>query len=100
MSDITSDVGSAAYITIPKLAKRLGVTPASVRAWVLRGYIEPPSELPVTGEHAYSQAEANSIEVWYMQRAANRGTRGPGAAIRREHARHWLTARQIDAGAK
>ena len=77
-------------ITIPKLAKCLGVSPASVRRWIKLVQIDPPSQVPVTGEHAYSESQAAQIEVWYMMRAANGGTRGPGSAIRKEKARRWL----------
>ena len=76
--------------TIPNLAKRLGVTSASVRRWITLGQIDPPSRLPVTGERAYSKLDVGKIETWYMTRAADGGTRGPGSAKRREQARRWL----------
>ena len=76
--------------TIPKLADRLGVTPASVRNWIMSGLIDAPPQLPVTGERAYSSDAAAQIERWYMRRAANGGTRGPGATERRQRSRAWL----------
>ena len=84
------------YLSIPKLANRLGVTSASVRDWIKRGYIEPPLALPVTGERVYPAHTADHIERWYMERAANGGTRGPGAKERRELAREWLASAQTD----
>jgi hypothetical protein len=81
------------YFTIPKLARRLGVTPASVREWIERGLIEEPHTLPVTGERAYPSKAADSIERWYMERAADGLTRGPHAAERRERARAWRADR-------
>ncbi len=83
------------YETIPKLAKRLYVTPASVRDWIRRGYIKPPPTHPVTGERAYLTKTVKQIERWYMERAANGGTRGHRAAERRQRARVWLSARGI-----
>ncbi len=76
--------------TIPKLADLLGVTPASVRNWIVSGLIDTPPRLPVTGERAYSSDAAAQIERWYMRRAANGGTRGPGAMDRRQRGRVWL----------
>ena len=87
------------YFTIPKLAARLGVTPPSVRLWIARGYIDPPPELPVTGEHAYPANVANHIERWYMERAAMGKSRGPGARQRRETARARLSHRSNPARA-
>ncbi len=81
------------YFTIPKLAARLGVTPPSVRLWIARGYIDPPPELPVTGERAYPSDIAERIERWFLERAAKGKTRGPGAAQRRETARARLSQR-------
>ena len=78
------------YLTIPKLADQLGITPASIRDWIKRGLLEAPPELPVTGERAYSAEAATRIEKWYWIKAANGKTRGPGAAERRERARAWL----------
>jgi hypothetical protein len=78
------------YWTIPRLAKRLGVTPTSVRDWIARGLIEEPSTLPVTGERAYAAAAAERIERWYLRRAAAGKTRGPGSRDRRERARKQL----------
>ena len=78
------------YYSVPRLAKRVGVTPASVRVWINRGYIEAPPKLPVTGERAYPAEHAVRIERWYLQRAANGGTRGPGARQRRQDARARL----------
>ena len=78
------------YFTIPRLAARLGVTPPSVRLWIARGYIEPPSELPVTGERAYPADVADRIEGWFLERAAGGKTRGPGARQRRETAKARL----------
>ena len=83
------------YLTIPKLARRLGVTPASVRNWIALGYIQAPSALPVTGERVYPADTADRIERWYMERAASGGTRGPGASARREHAGVWLAAHAL-----
>lgn len=58
------------YVTIPKLAQGLGVTPASVRDWIRRGYIDPAAELPATGERACPAAMAAGIERCYGARAA------------------------------
>jgi len=80
------------YYTIPKLAARLGVTPASVRDWIRRGYIEGPPTLPVTGERAYPAEAADRIVRWYAERAANGGTRGPGATERRSRAQEALAS--------
>ena len=76
--------------TIPKLADLLGVTPASVRNWIKSGLIDAPPRLPVTDERAYSSDAAAHIQRWYMRRAANGGTRGPGANERRQRGRAWL----------
>ena len=70
------------YLTIPKLAERLGVTPPSVRDWIKRGRIEEPPKLPVTGERGYSVKAADRIESWYLMRLAQGKTRGPGTATR------------------
>ena len=70
------------YYTIPKLAERLGITPASVRDWIKRGRIEEPPELPVTGERGYSVKAADRIESWYLMQLAQGKTRGPGTATR------------------
>ena len=83
------------YLTVPKLAERIGVTAPSVREWVRLGYIDAPTLLPVTGERVYSEAAAQRIERWYYRRAASGGTRGPGAAIRRAQARRWLSQRGL-----
>lgn len=80
------------YYTVPRLAKRLGVTPASVREWITRGYVEGPPTLPVTGERAYPAEAAGRIERWYIERASHGATRGPGASQRRELARARLAA--------
>ena len=80
----------ARLYTIPALARRLGVSAPSVRNWIERAYIDPPDEIPVTNERVYSEEAASSIERWYMQRAANGGTRGPGAVQRRIRAQEWL----------
>ncbi len=82
------------YFTVPKLARQLGVTPASVREWILRGLIEEPPMLPVTGERAYTAEASARIERWYMGRVANGRTRGPGAAARRERAQAWFAAEE------
>lgn len=84
------------YYTIPKLAARLGVTPASVRDWIRRGYIEAPPTLPVSGERAYPAEAAERIERWYARRAANGGTRGPGATERRSRARDVLASQALE----
>ena len=81
------------YFTIPRLAARLGVTPPSVRLWIARGYIDPPPELPVTGERAYPSDVAERIEGWFLERAAKGKTRGPGARQRRETAKARLSHR-------
>ena len=81
---------SQKYFTIPRLARRLGVTPASVREWIARGQIEEPPVLPVTGERAYPAEAADRIERWYVTRAASGGTRGPGASLRRVRAQENL----------
>lgn len=86
------DSNAAALYSIPRLARRLGITPASVRDWIKRGYVDPPPKLPATGEAAYSVEEVERIERWYFERAADGGTRGPGAAARRTKARKWLAA--------
>ena len=78
------------HYTIPKLARLLHVTPASVRNWIMSGLIDAPPRLPVTGERAYSSDAAAQLERWYMKRAANGGTRGPGAIERRQRGRAWL----------
>ena len=78
------------YYTIPQLARRLGITPASIRAWIACGLIEEPQALPVTGERAYTAGAAARIERWHMERCLRGGTRGPGAAKRRERARVFL----------
>ena len=77
------------YFTIPKVAQRLCVTPRSVRDWIQRGHVVAPLALP-TGESAYTADVVDGIERWYMKRAANGGTRGPGAKQRRERAQNWL----------
>ena len=82
---------SAMYFSIPRLAERLGITPASVRLWIKSGYVEVPPELPVTGERAYPIEAAQRIERWYQKRAASGKTRGPGARKRRERARQSLS---------
>ena len=76
------------YLTIPKLAERLGITPASVRDWIKRGRIEEPPQRPVTGERGYSVKAAERIESWYLMQLAQGKTRGPGTAtrIQRGHA--------------
>ncbi len=81
--------------TIPQLADRLGVTPPSVRAWIKKGQIEPPQEIPATGEKVFSSEAAARIEHEYMIRAANGGTRGPGTAERREQACAYLKAQEV-----
>jgi hypothetical protein len=78
------------YFTIPKLAERLGITPASIRDWIRRGRLEPPPELPATGERAYPAIQADRIERWYWMKVANGKTRGPGSEDRRARARRWL----------
>lgn len=54
-------IKSEQYVTIPQLADRIGVTPASVRDWIKRGHIDPPPELQITGEHAYTAPYAERI---------------------------------------
>ena len=88
---------SQKYFTIPKLARRLGVTAASVREWIERGHIEEPPVLPVTGERAYSAKAADRIEDWYVERALSGKTRGPKATERRERARVLVAARSTSA---
>ena len=78
------------FFTIPRLSRRLGVTPASIRDWIRRGLVEAPPVLPVTGERAYPAEAAAAIERWHMKRCASGGTRGPGAAARRERARRLV----------
>ncbi len=92
------DSNAAALYSIPRLARQLGITPASVRDWIKRGYVDPPPKLPATGEAAYSVEEVERIERWYFERAADGGTRGPGAADRRNMARAWLNARGPSSG--
>ena len=90
-------MGSAAtWYTVPKLARRIGVTPAAIRQWIAKGDIEPPQRIPATGERVYRADAAARIERWYMWRAAAGGTRGPGAARRRELARVWLSAHGLE----
>ncbi len=74
------------FYSIPRLAKRLGITPASIRDWIKRGHVEPPPLLPATGERAYPEEMAERIERWYLQRLLDRKTRGPGARARRQRA--------------
>lgn len=81
-------------LSIPKLAQRLGVTPASVRDWVSAGHINPPSTITASGENAFTLEAVDEIEFWYMERASTRSTRGPGAAERRERAQLWLAAKK------
>lgn len=81
--------------TIPRLAERLGVTAQAIRVWIAEGRIEPPKPIPVTGEGVYSSKAAERIEREFMVRAAGRGTRGPGAARRRERAQNFLRGRGI-----
>ncbi len=81
---------SPCYYTIPRLAARLGVTAGSVREWIARGHIEAPPALPVTGDRAYPAEAAARIERWYVERAAEGRTRGPGATKRRANARAKL----------
>lgn len=83
------------YLTVPKLAERIGVTAPSIREWIKRGYIEAPTVLRATGERVYSEAAAQRIEGWYYRRAARGGTRGPGAVTRRKQARRWLSQRGL-----
>jgi len=90
---------SAMYFSIPRLAQRLGVTPASVRLWIKSGYVEAPPELPVTGERAYPIEAAQRIERWYQKRAASGKTRGPGARDRRERAKELLAQERKQTGA-
>jgi hypothetical protein len=78
------------FFTIPKLARWLGITPASVRDWIRRGLVEEPPALPVTGERAYPAEAARRIQRWYIERAARGRTRGPGASDRRERAQTLL----------
>ena len=92
------DSNAAALYSIPRLARRLGITPASVRDWIKRGHVEAPGKVPVTGEAAYSAEEVERIECWYFERAADGGTRGPGAGDRRNMARAWLNARGPSSG--
>lgn len=82
--------------TIPELAERIGVTAQSVRNWIRSGRIDPPAEIPATGEKVYSADAAARIERDYMIRAARGGTRGPGAAERKERARRWLEEHGIE----
>ena len=64
--------GSKLY-TVPRLAQRL----RGGRDWIRRGHVEPPPELPATGEKGYDTKQVERIELWYMRRAAAGGTRGP-----------------------
>lgn len=80
--------------TIPQLAKRLGITPVSVRDFLRNGHVKEPQEHPVTGERFYTAEDADVIEQWYMDRCANGGTRGPGANARRARAIEYRKARQ------
>jgi transposase-like protein len=89
---------SQKYFTIPKLARRLGVTPASVREWIRRGLIEEPPALPVTGECAYPAEAAYRIEKWYLERASSGKTRGPKSAERRARARLLVASTSINGG--
>lgn len=81
-------------LSIPKLARRLGVTPASVRGWVNAGQISPPSTITASGENAFTLDAVDEIELWYAERASTRSTRGPGAAERRERAKLWLATKR------
>src|SRR5579862_2118480 len=74
------------WVTIPHLAQRLRVTPASVRYWLRRGYIEPPEILPATGERVYSREAVKRIQNWYTDWAAKGRTRGRNSAVRRTRA--------------
>jgi len=85
-----TDQRDDSYYTIPKFAARIGVTPSSVRAWIRKGWVEPPTDHPVTGEALYTTAQADAIECWYMKKAAAGDTRGPGADERRRRAQRWL----------
>lgn len=82
--------------TIPRLAERLGVSDQSVRNWIRSGQIEPPQEIPATGERVYPAEAAARIERDYMIRAASGGTRGPGASERRQRAQAWLEENDVE----
>ena len=86
----------ACWYTIPRLARRIGVTPAAIRQWIAKEYIEPPEQIPATGERVYRADAVASVERWYMRRAAAGETRGPDASRRREVARVWLTAHGLE----
>ncbi len=83
------------FLTVPKLAERLGLSPSSVLDWIKRGHIGEPSVMPDTGKRGYSLEAADRIEAWYRQRVLDHKTRGPGALARRAAA---LAITEADSG--
>jgi DNA-binding transcriptional MerR regulator len=74
------------YLTIPRLARLVGVTPPTVRQWVRRGWIQVPQRIGPSGTLAYSQPDVAAIERWYLRHSANGLCRGIGADEKRRRA--------------
>ena len=66
------------FIMIPMLAASLAVHPTTVRRWIRSGRIPSPQLHPVTGVRVFNAKKATLIKQEYMQRVAERGSRGPG----------------------
>ena len=83
----------SSLFSIPRAAKRIGVTPPALRSWIDRDLVAQPSTITATGELAYSAQALEEIQDWYAVQASTHSTRGPGAAERRERAEDFLRTR-------
>jgi len=69
----------APYITVPRLARMLGVSPPAVRYWIKAGWIERPARLDSSTSVVFDHHAAIAIRAWYRLRSAAGLTRGIGA---------------------
>lgn len=67
-------------VTVPALARRLGLHPTTIRRWIRRGSVPAPQMHRITGQRFFDEETALGIEARYFERVRERGTRGPGAA--------------------
>ena len=73
----------AEFLSVPRLARMLGVSAPAIRYWVRQGWVEPPRPAESGVTPVYTARAASDIESWYLRRSAAGLCRGIGAEAKR-----------------